>query len=916
MKTLITLVLAFVLYSASCLATTRSNDYEKALSLYDEGKYSEAEIIVKNSLQVSPEYLPARLLLGKTLLQQGKVHAAEKELSVSLDMGADGQIAVFPLVRVKLLLDKPEEAIALLARYAPLNTEPDYYLLMGNAYTAQANYTLAEQAYQTGLSAHGNLVTLLTAKASLHKAQGMPEKAQSTVKQALIQSPNHIPALLLQAELSKAEARYGHATAQYQRILEREPNNHNALFGLASVLLVQDKIAQALVLSTQLRKAVPDNPYAKLLHSSLLTLQGDVEEGKEVLRSLLKQLSNLPDDKRMSKEALLLAGVVDFMNQHFEQARTKLQRYITQFGENPLARRNLAAIALRDGDFAQAEMHIQHALGNQSDEVELLLLASAIFKQTKKPRDYLQFAEGLFGKHASVPLVRDTYLHALLSAGELGKAEALLSNGQTASSLPNQLLFGYLLLQQGKLEKATEVTQSLLQRAPSKVEVLQLAGELSLKLGQKDDAKKFFNHALQLDERFKPALLALAGMHLQQGERNKTESYYRQILDAFPRDVDVLQLYADLAVSTNQYLLAIKLLESLPAPQNATRENAMALLSLYIATEQFEQAEKTAALLEDIAPFNQDFLLARSQLEAKIGKPETAKKTLRLLFGLIYDQPDELEKLALLQLELNDTEACSTTLERLSTLRQAPSPYLNAKLNLALGDYASVNKAIENALENTPSEAWQTLNAENLLAQNKVDAALPVVKALFNHYPKRAHLQLLAQLYATTQQTDSLILLLESWLADNKNDTWAVAQLSALFEKQSNIAAARQVLEAYPNLNAQPLFLNNLATLYQADDLTKAAELANKAYKLAPDFAPINDTLGWILVQQGNPEQGLDLLRQALAKNSTNPTYHYHLAIALAKLNRMDSAKTSATTALSLNQTHSLAEEAKAILRH
>ena len=71
---------------------------------------------VKNSLKNDLSYLPARLLLGKILLQTGNLQSAEKELEQAKKLHADSYAVTISLVEVKLLLDKYDEALNLLTR--------------------------------------------------------------------------------------------------------------------------------------------------------------------------------------------------------------------------------------------------------------------------------------------------------------------------------------------------------------------------------------------------------------------------------------------------------------------------------------------------------------------------------------------------------------------------------------------------------------------------------------------------------------------------------------------------------------------------------------------------------------------------------------------------------------------------------
>ena len=79
------------------------------------------------------------------------------------------------------------------------------------------------------------------------------------------------------------------------------------------------------------------------------------------------------------------------------------------------------------------------------------------------------------------------------------------------------------------------------------------------------------------------------------------------------------------------------------------------------------------------------------------------------------------------------------------------------------------------------------------------------------------------------------------------------------------------------------LVLNNLAWAYQQVKDPRALETAERAYKLKPDNAAVADTLGWMLVEQGNTTRGLELLQKAVAAAPKALEIRYHLAQAWVK---------------------------------
>ena len=75
-------------------------------------------------------------------------------------------------------------------------------------------------------------------------------------------------------------------------------------------------------------------------------------------------------------------------------------------------------------------------------------------------------------------------------------------------------------------------------------------------------------------------------------------------------------------------------------------------------------------------------------------------------------------------------------------------------------------------------------------------------------------------------------------------------------------------------------------------DLPKAREFAERAVSIAPGNASIADTLGWILLAQGDTEKALNQLQAASAALPGNPDIRYHLAVALDRVGRTGDART------------------------
>ena len=108
--------------------------------------------------------------------------------------------------------------------------------------------------------------------------------------------------------------------------------------------------------------------------------------------------------------------------------------------------------------------------------------------------------------------------------------------------------------------------------------------------------------------------------------------------------------------------------------------------------------------------------------------------------------------------------------------------------------------------------------------------------------------------------------------------------LAEHFEQTGDTAKAvreyETVIERAPK---SAVALNNLAVIYQRNRDPRALDIGRRAYEAAPGSAAIQDTYGWLLVEKGNLDRGLELLRGAARAMPDAPEVQFHLGVALAR---------------------------------
>jgi predicted Zn-dependent protease len=186
-----------------------------------------------------------------------------------------------------------------------------------------------------------------------------------------------------------------------------------------------------------------------------------------------------------------------------------------------------------------------------------------------------------------------------------------------------------------------------------------------------------------------------------------------------------------------------------------------------------------------------------------------------------------------------------------------------------------------------------------LLAQKRKDEAIIEYELAHELDPGTNTMLALFDAMDSSGRRVEAVARLEAWSLAHPQDIEAQRKLALWYLPTRQLDKAKklheELLSGTPN---DPVLLSNLARLYQLEGDPRAREFAERAVRAKPDWPVALDTLGWILVTEGEITRGLEYLREAISREN-NPLTRYHLAQALGEQGRVSEARSELRRLLS-----------------
>lgn len=868
----------------------RGNDpMSKAQELINKGDLRGAQIELRNAVRANPDSPDAHMRLGQTQMQLGDPVAGEKELKTARDLGGD-RWAILPQLG---------EAYMAQARYKDLLTEippegprPEIaarnLMLRAMAQVALNDIDGARKTLATAEAvAPGNVEVLLTGS-RLALALRDYEGAEQKVDAALKMQPTQMEALLMKNQILVAKGDRAGAMAIADKIVASSPKSAPARLDRANQSIQSGDDKKALEDVKAVLADQPRNAGATYLNAVLLVRAGKYQDASLELQKLGSVASRFP--RAQYFQALVAAN----LGQN-EQAIDFANRYVAKMPADPDGSRLLARTLLTARQPDRAIEVLNKAVdAGQSDSQTLDLLGRA-YSMSGKGADAvktLQKATALAPTDATI------LTHLASSQMQQGDASSAQQTLQKSVQLaPTQTNSGEALvaaaLSAGDLDGAAQSLERLRAQVGDTEQVGILTGMVKLGRLDLEGGRVAFANTLKQFPDSANAKLNLAKVLVLQGRRPEGEGLLKEILAKDPTNLAALNTLIQLLVAANQFQPAIQAVEA--AKQAAPTNLAFTAMMSDLIVRSGDPRRSVAMLqaMRDTEELPPVLLGAMARAQAAAGLNDEAKKTYRDILNATPNDLDARRGQVDLLLKLKDMDGAKQALQ--DALKTSPGNIgvMSAMVTLeaqtaGLDGALKLADALRNNTTNLPNST--VLRGDVLMQGTRYADAEQAFLSEYKLAPTAPLVLRLANAAASAGRDDDATRYLREYLVKEADNVDASQMLALLDIKAKRYPDAEKhlqtVLEKRPS---DTVALNNMAWLYGLRNDPRGRSLAQRAYLQAPT-PETADTLGWIMVRQGDAKAGLALLQQASTQRPADQTVKYHLAVALKDNGQKDDA--------------------------
>lgn len=841
-----------------------SDHFVKSAQQYAEQKnYSAALIQIRNAVQKSPQDARIRFLFAQILEKSRDLGGAEKEARKALDLGYGGSDAVPLIARVLLKTGRAEE---LLKEYGSLNLSRagipiEFVLSIAEANLSVERFGEAKRIFDIALREQPDHAAALVGNAKVLLTKSDVEGAKAILANLLKRTPPPREALSLQADLSRATGDLQTAITTYEQIAEQDEDG-SVRFRLGRAYVEAKQYDKAQATAAALIKSIPGDPRGGYLQGLVALEKGDLEQAR---RSAVDVLRKVPTHG----PSQLLAGITSVETGQYEQGKTYLQGLLGTPAFRVHAYKALIKANLRTDDPSRARVLAEEALAIEpNDAVLQTLAAEAAMRAGDLATAAKHFESGSKAKPENTARLGQT----LIASGQTDKGIAVLESAMQApeSKLQSILTLAVVHLQKREFRKALPLLDEVEKIEPKSAVAPALRGTALLAQNDLKGARAQLETALERDAQNIVALDTLARIDAQEGKAERARARFESILGKSPGNEGVALAYVFYLRQQKASPEAVTaVLDAVVRANPSALRSRLALIDLHM---DYGRGAKAVSAGRDALAVNPNDVTVMQALGRAHLFANEAQQAVTQFAKVTELQPKNLRAWLQLADAAHLAKGYPQSLDAAKrALELAPSEIESyqrvARAHLAMGDAVQALRIAERAQKALPKQsASYVLEADLYASEKRWDESIKALEKGLAVAPSTAIATKLHDALSSSGKNVEAESSIRAWLKSHPSDVAARGYLGERLALSGEFAKARKEFEHIVDSNPKNvLALNNLAWVSFKLNDAKAIKYAEQANALRPNDPVLLDTLGSILVGQGQAAKGIETLQRAVS---------------------------------------------------
>jgi len=878
-------VTAFAVNSESLEYLTEAQDALK------KGDTNAAVIQLRNAIRSDPDNVEARILLGQYALRRGDAPGAEKEFREARKRGASEDKVLMPLAQAYMLQNKTKELLAeIVADKLTGDTKVLAHTMRARAHIAEDELEKAQAELDLARPDAAKLETFFLAQGELYLKQRKAPEAEKEIDRAIEINPKFAPALNQKGDLRRVQKDLEGAVTAYTAALALEENFIPARLSRSIAYLGLQKFAEAEADADAMIKRLPEMPMARYVKAVVQAQRKEVAPAMETLAPVEFRLAEF-------MPAVYLLASLNLQQNQLEGAARYAERYHASNRDSVDAVKLLASVYARQKRSADALDLLKPLEKTASADTGFLALLGNAYLANNDFTNAGRVFKELQKLSPDNEAVREQLAITSLGMGEKDQAveelEAITANAG-GSDRANLLLI-MTQMRAKEFDKALVAAQNYAKRNEKSGMAQNLIGSVYLAKNSKPEARAAFAKALEIEPSFSAPRMNLAQLERSEGNIDAAKAQLQKVLETSKGNERALLTLSEIAIGEKDLAKATELLQLAASENPKSQSSRLQLIEMHLRRENPSAALKVAGELLAIDPNAPVALNAMAQVQIANKQLPSAVSTYRRMTALT-------PKSGPAHLMLGRTLAMNNNIEEAKAsfddaIKSEPD-FFTAKeerirIELKSGGGSAAEKLATKYRDEAPDKMEpNALLGEVLLVNEKFPEAIASFEKAFTIEPTSKVMLFVYAALSRSGDVTGATKRLADWTKQNPED-WKTrlyysTELIRLGETDKAIAENEALNEKFPG---NPLILNNLGWLYMQKGDKRGVEIAGTAYKLAPDSPEIQDTYGWMLVQEGKPAEAVPILRKAVEKLPKNSEISYHFAVALERDGKADEAR-------------------------